>query len=79
MSELPEYGLTLRYFSFKIKTKGDDILEPNYKEMYFKLMAATEDAIETLIAAQRECEEIYMTGCIGGNPPTAWEAITDDD
>ena len=35
-------------------------MEPNYKEMYFKLMNATEKAIEILIQAQNECEEIYI-------------------
>lgn len=33
---------------------------PDYKTMYFKLMAATEDAISLLISAQRECEELYI-------------------
>ena len=42
-------------------------MEPNYKEMYFKLMAATEDAIEILIDAQTECEELYISA--GGESP----------
>lgn len=29
----------------------------DYKELYFKLFRATEDAIQILIAAQRDCEE----------------------
>ena len=33
---------------------------PEYKEMYLKLFRATEEAIEILIAAQRECEEMYI-------------------
>lgn len=33
---------------------------PNYKELYFKLFSATEDAIQTLIAAQQACEELYI-------------------
>lgn len=34
---------------------------PDYKKMYFKMMDATEKAIEILIEAQRECEEIYIS------------------
>ena len=33
----------------------------NDKERYLKLFAACEEAIELLIAAQRECEELYLT------------------
>ena len=33
---------------------------PDYKEMYLTLFRATEQAIRTLIAAQRECEELYV-------------------
>ena len=33
---------------------------PDYQKMYLTLAAATEDAIRLLIAAQRECEEIYI-------------------
>ena len=33
---------------------------PDYKEMYLKLFRATEEAISCLIAAQRECEEMYI-------------------
>ena len=33
---------------------------PNYKELYLKLMRASEQAINLLIEAQRECEELYM-------------------
>lgn len=32
----------------------------DYKEMYFKLFRASEQAISTLIQAQRECEELYI-------------------
>lgn len=32
---------------------------PDYKEMYFTLYCATEKAINTLIIAQQECEEMY--------------------
>ena len=34
---------------------------PNYEEMYFKMVRASEDAIRLLIRAQRECEELYMS------------------
>ncbi len=32
----------------------------DYKQMYMKLMEATENAMDILIAAQRQCEEIYI-------------------
>ena len=34
---------------------------PDYQEMYLKLFRATEKAINTLIEAQRECEEMYLS------------------
>lgn len=34
---------------------------PDYKEMYLKLFRASEEAVNLLIAAQRECEEIYVS------------------
>lgn len=34
---------------------------PDYKEMYFSLFRATEKAINLLIAAQQECEELYLS------------------
>ena len=34
--------------------------DPDYKEMYLKLLRATEGAMDILIAAQRECEEMYI-------------------
>ena len=33
---------------------------PDYKELYFKLFRATEDAIRILVEAQQECEELYL-------------------
>ncbi len=33
---------------------------PDYKALYHTLFHATEDAINLLIAAQRECEERYL-------------------
>ena len=35
---------------------------PNYKEMYLKMVRASERAINILIEAQRECEELYLSG-----------------
>ena len=34
---------------------------PDYKEMYLTLFRATEQAINTLIEAQRACEELYVS------------------
>ena len=34
---------------------------PDYKEMYLSLFRATEKAINLLIAAQQECEELYLS------------------
>ena len=33
---------------------------PDYQAMYTKLLMATEAAINILIDAQRECEEMYL-------------------
>ena len=35
-------------------------MEVDYKEMYLKMVRATEEAMNILIRAQRECEEIYL-------------------
>ena len=35
--------------------------EPDYKEMYFKMVRASENAINILIEAQRECEALYIS------------------
>ena len=32
----------------------------DYKQMYLKLLNATENAMEMLIAAQRQCKELYI-------------------
>lgn len=34
---------------------------PDYKELYLKLFRASEQAIHTLMTAQRECEELYIS------------------
>ena len=33
----------------------------DYKKMYFTLLKATEKAINTLVEAQRECEELFIS------------------
>lgn len=33
---------------------------PDYKKMYLTLVDASEKALNTLIEAQRECEELYL-------------------
>lgn len=33
---------------------------PDYEALYHRLFHATENAINALIAAQRECEELYL-------------------
>ena len=33
----------------------------DYKEMYLKMMRASEEAIRILIQAHQECEEMYVT------------------
>lgn len=34
---------------------------PDYKEMYLKLLRATEDAINILVEAQQACEDLYIS------------------
>jgi hypothetical protein len=34
---------------------------PDYKEMYLKLFRASEEAVNILITAQQECEELYIS------------------
>lgn len=33
---------------------------PDYKEMYLKMFRASEEAVNILITAQQECEELYV-------------------
>ena len=33
---------------------------PDYKEMYLKMLRASEEAVTILIKAQQECEELYV-------------------
>ena len=48
---------------------------PDYKEMYLTLFRATEDAVNALIAAQQQCEELYLNGA---ETPAAPQAETAD-
>ena len=41
----------------------------DYKEMYLKMVRASEEALNILIAAQRECEEIYQQQAEDGEAP----------
>lgn len=34
--------------------------EPDYKEMYLAMVRASEEAVNTLIAVQQKCEEMYL-------------------
>ena len=34
---------------------------PDYREMYLKMVRASEEAIRILIKAQQECEELYLS------------------
>lgn len=34
---------------------------PDYKEMYLKIFRASEQAVNLLIASQRECEALYIS------------------
>ena len=35
---------------------------PDYKEMYLTMIRASEKAINTLVEAQKKCEEMYLEG-----------------
>lgn len=34
---------------------------PNYKELYLKMFRASEKAVNILLEAQRECEELFIS------------------
>ena len=34
---------------------------PDYKELYLKMVRASEQAVSLLTAAQKECEELYIS------------------
>ena len=36
---------------------------PDYQKLYLTMFRATEEAINLLIAAQRQCEELYINAC----------------
>lgn len=33
---------------------------PDYKKMYIKMLHSSEEALRIIIAAQQECEELYI-------------------
>lgn len=41
----------------------------DYKQMYMKMVKASEEAMEILIRAQRECEELYLEQTDGEDAP----------
>ncbi len=43
---------------------------PDYQKMYLALFKASEEAINLLIEAQRECEELYMSARDGEEEDT---------
>ena len=43
---------------------------PDYKEMYLKMVRATEQAMNILIKMQQECEEMYLCAEEEHNEPT---------
>jgi hypothetical protein len=43
---------------------------PDYKEMYLKMFLASEKALDILIRAQQECEELYIE-----NPPPEFKVV----
>lgn len=44
----------------------------DYKAMYVKMFEASEMAINILIKAQRECEEMYLSAPEGERLPLEW-------
>ena len=55
-----EQSVLLSFLNKLFKDKRRCDFMPDYKKMYFTLFRATEQAINTLIEAQRECEELYI-------------------
>lgn len=39
---------------------GGDIM-PDFEEMYYTLMRASEEALRIMIEAQKKCEEMYIS------------------
>jgi len=44
---------------------------PDYKEMYIKMFLASEKALNIIINAQKECEELYIA-----NPPPEFKVVS---
>ena len=49
---------------------------PDYREMYLTLMKASEEALDILLAAQRQCEKIYLAP--GGSDPQVSNIKTEE-
>ena len=57
--------MTICPIEFRIQqsnNSGRGLIMPDYKAMYLKMVRASEKAINILIEAQRECEELYLSG-----------------
>jgi len=55
------YNVAYRYKMYLKHIYWRTIVMPNYKEMYFKMLRASDKAIATLLQAQLECEECYLS------------------
>lgn len=47
----------------------------DYKEMYLVLLRSTEKAINLLIKAQQECEELYLSATMNEKPEAEAKAV----
>lgn len=47
----------------------------DYKEMYFKLAGKVADAVELLVTAQQEAEEVYINASDGVDEETEGQAV----
>ena len=46
-------------YSHKLYSGGDIV--PDFEEMYYTLMRASEEALRIMIEAQKKCEEMYVS------------------
>ena len=52
----------MTYWTICPKMKSIEVIDmPDYKVMYLKLFRASEKAVNLLITAQQECEELYIS------------------
>lgn len=47
----------------------------DYKELYWKLFKASEEAISLLIQAQQECEELYLSAAQPEGQMIPWPVV----